>query len=45
VCKGGNLVVDAPERKVFGVIMFPEPFESDISIVIGVLPFPFVDRD
>jgi hypothetical protein len=43
--RGMYFVVDAPEREVFGFVVFPEPFEGDVSVVVGVLPLPFVDGD
>jgi hypothetical protein len=45
VKRGWYFVVDAPERKLFGFVVFPEPFESDVSVVVGILPLPFVDGD
>jgi hypothetical protein len=42
---GGDLVVDTPEGEVFWFVVFPEPFERNVSLVVGVLTFPFVDGD
>ena len=41
----GDLVVDTPEGEVFWFVVFPEPFKRDVSFVVGVLAFPFVDGD
>ena len=40
----GYLVVNTPERVVLGIVMFPEPFKSDISIIIRILSLPFINR-
>ena len=40
----GYLVVDTPEGVVLGIVMFPEPFKSDISIIIRILSLPFINR-
>lgn len=40
---GGYLVVNTPEGVVFGIVVFPEPFEGNVGLVVGVLPLPLVD--
>jgi len=42
---GVYLVVDSPEGEFFGFVVFPEPFESDVGIIVGILPLPLVDWD
>jgi len=43
--RGGYFVVNSPEGEVLGVVVFPEPLESDVGFVVGVLTFPLIDGD
>jgi len=43
--RGGYFVVNSPEGEVLGVVVFPEPFEGDVGLIVGVLTFPLIDGD